>query len=112
MGEMPDGLACLILGGGGGVGGVCRASGLEWGPSVCKPSVRRGSPARVAGRVRSRPGTRRATHINQVGSRDDLRPSVVWKRVHVVQLAFNILENQRPVLLGEEGCGTTKVVEG
>ena len=39
-------------------------------------------------------------------------PSVVWKRVHVVLSGFNILENHSPVLLGAEGCGTTKVVDG
>ena len=77
LGEMPDvlGLACLTLGDGVGASAGPRAL------SVCRPGVRRASPARVAGRVRSRPGTGRATHINQVGSLDDLQPSVVWKRV-------------------------------
>ena len=35
-----------------------------------------------------------------------------WTPAHVVQLGFNILENHSPVLLGAEGCCTTKVVDG
>ena len=79
---------------------------------MCRPGVRRASAARVAGRVRSRPDTHTVTHINQVRSRHDPPPSVVCKRVHVVQSGFNILENHSPVLLGAEGCGTTKVIDG